>query len=113
MGAGYRLTMSQSAAGTLASVLPLVLVALALEGGRLHPRIARHRWFQRIWLLGIASSLMGTTIAVIGTQVTLVLLAGVVLDVIAGIAGASALAFLLAIVATAQAAAEKAETGGD
>jgi len=105
--------MSQSAASNLAQVLPIVLLALALEGGRLHPRIARHRWFQRVWMLGIASALVGTTIAVTGTQVTLSLPAGVVLDVIAGIAGASALAFLLAIVATAQAAAEKIEADKD
>jgi len=101
--------MSQSAAGVLAQVLPIVLVALALEGGRLHPKIARRRAFQRIWMTGIAAALLGATIAVVGTQVTLDLPWAVTLNVIAATAGGAAFVFLLAIVATAQNAAEESE----
>ncbi len=104
--------MSQSAAATLAQVLPILMIAIALEGGRLHPKIARRPWFQRIWMLGIASASLGTTLAIVGTQVELNLTAAVILNLLAGLAGTSAFTFLLAIVATSQVAAEKSEDSG-
>jgi len=87
-----------------------VLIAIALAGGRLHPKNARRRWFQRVWMVGIASATLGTAVAIAGTQIDLSLTAAVALNVLAGVAGASAFTFLLAIVATHQVAAEKDES---
>jgi hypothetical protein len=60
--------MNADTCAVLASVFPLVLITIVLEGRSVHFNLRSRKWFRAITLYGMAGSLVGLVFAVIGVQ---------------------------------------------
>ena len=61
--------MNAATCAVLAGVFPLTLLTVVLEVRGVHFRLRSRRWFQRTIVLGMAFSLVGLVLAVIGVAI--------------------------------------------